>query len=315
MLANHPFPIIAVMSAALVTVSCAQQRYFGVYAYDCPQQCLQELRSYSNVVALRVSVMGNPRHDVDQIKQAKAAGMKVIFVMFPGFLEEPNITLEQQKKWDDWVATIKPYKDDIVAFNPYDEPYLRAFTRVGGDFRMGHAVPLVGGEEKLATSIQGEKSKLELAGRRIQADLPGIPLIDNEVAEMTRHGGFELPSNYSWFALDCYKDFDDCYGKPIPWYYEQLAKHLSIGQKLAAVVPGFVKKPAGEPITDSDVNYERRQIDKFTNLIKADPRFVAVLVWSYLNKPEQGSVYHGISVIGQNIDPNLAHMSHELGVK
>jgi len=278
----------------------AQTRYFG--PFDCDETCMDRVHTFSNVAMIRIHP-GNPERDVQQIEHARRLGMKVILSYFPQYLQEAHDRNApgQQRQWDKWVGAVRQYQDAVVAIYPFDEPYLAAIRRVA---------PLRQMSKGQANSIKkSAKGSLATAAGRIKRNFPNAALIYVEAHTLV-NDELEIPEGFDWIGTDCYDNWDSCQGRSIPEYYEILKSKMNGGQKLVAVLPGFIREGGNGPHQPQQLADLARRYGTF---IRGNPRFAAGLIWTYQSYPKLQS--RGLDQMDPSLLAGYAAVAREIGAK
>lgn len=276
----------------LASTMPAQTRYFGFF--DCHVACMDEVHSFANVAMIRIHI-ADPKADVALINHAKSDNLKVILSYFPDYLKQSwdHNTPEQQREWMSYVKGVKGSLGDVAAIYPYDEPYWNALGKEGLR-REANSV-------KGRAAVTEEMACLKMATGRIAENLPGIPMIDVEAYPLI-NDDLRLADGFQWFGFDCYEGYENCNGRSIEDYVSVLKRKIKGTERLVFVMPGFVHVKTGTEPESSQSGALQSILQKEASLVKREPSFIAVLVWSYQVFPQHdGTEIRGFSHLSEGL--------------
>lgn len=221
---------------------------------------------------------------VERIRQAEAAGVKVVLSIQPHLFDQ---NFQRKPEYANELAELQQrllYEglvDNIAMIYPIDEPFLHAD-------RSNH------------TSRGQMREDLASINHDIKALFPGIPIgVILNHREVSR-SGLIIPASYDWIGMDCYQSLWDCDGKPMTALYTRMLERMTPEQMLMAVPETWVRyKDFERRDYESAAAYERRKKRMVSRLQKrlmhhyeialSEPRFVAFIpfLWSMESAPGQ----------------------------
>lgn len=201
---------------------------------------------------------------VPNLAQIKALGGKAILFMSGfGWICPPNsscppvpLTLDPNFSSDlqPYVATLTTYADTIVAFYPYDEPFINDVSDGSG----------------LASEIAQVKSipafsnwKAAVVFSSCEVNEAAYDPYNGESCTRINNGNTSvsaIPAGYDWVGVDCYTSFDDCDGHSIPYYLGVLSG-LPNSPKKFIINPSATFSESGDVVTTPTLEVQETLMD------------------------------------------------------
>ena len=209
----------------------------------------------------------------EKIAAAEALGFSASIELTPVFFNYDPTTLRldlskfkdnYQAEWAEVVKVIKKHSN-VNWFYPFDEPYWNAKTA------------------KISYPVM--KSYLDKINGMIKTEFPNSKIAFVE-AFAVMNENFEIPVHTDYVGMDCYGNFDNCYGESIPSYYNKLAAKMTSNQKFILIPDAFDFKGGDE--NGAWQNNVIEQSKKFLAFSRQNPRVEAIFFFLYnapLDKP------------------------------
>ncbi len=202
----------------------------------------------------------------EKISIAEELGFSVAVELTPVFFDFDVNTLKYdlrkfknnyQSEWAGVSAVIKKHSKTNW-FYPFDEPYWAAKTA--------------------GISYSTMKSYLDQMNSLIKTDFPMGKIVFIE-AFIIMNENFQIPQQADYVGMDCYGNFDNCYGESIPSYYNKLASKMTDKQKFIIIPDAFDFKGGDE--NGSWQNNVINQSKKYLAYSRQNPRVEAIIFFLY----------------------------------
>jgi hypothetical protein len=205
----------------------------------------------------------------EKIKIAEKLGFKIAIELTPLFFNFDPLTLKYDIRslkdgyQSEWAAAVKVFKrhPSVVWFYPYDEPYWAA--------------------KNAGIPYSTMESHLNIINRMIKADFPDGKIVFIEAFAVINEN-FVVPPDVDYAGIDCYGNFDNCYGESIPSYFSKLAAKMQPHQKFILIPDAFDFKAGDE--NGHWQNNVITQSKKFLEFSRIESRVEAIILFLY-NSP------------------------------
>ena len=238
--------------------------YWGS-SFRLPGDQTPEVASHSNLTFIHDAAWFDTgavavSRDVSRLQTAANHGVKAVLVLRGLFFQgKTSLLPNYQDRWNTYAAAVAPYKSNIAAFYPIDEPVPTAYMR----------------------------NALATVNAAISAKFPDIPIaVTFNHAQVTP--SLVIPAGFDWVGFDCYQDWDNCAGHPIPWYLSTLKSKLTTGQKLFLLPDVAIAHPKGQtpPKLQQQFTIVNR-LDRYYALALNEPRVIGLVpfMWQRFPRP------------------------------
>jgi len=205
----------------------------------------------------------------EKIAAAESLGFSVAVELTPAFFDFDANTLRYDlrkfkndylSEWAQVSAIIKRHSK-VNWFYPFDEPYWNA--------------------KSANISYAKMKNYLDQMNSLVKSDFPNSKIVFIE-AFAVMNENFDIPVQADYVGMDCYGNFDNCYGESIPSYYNKLAARMTDSQKFIIIPDAFDFKGGDE--NGLWQNNVIKQSKKFLAFSRENSRVEAIIFFLY-NSP------------------------------
>lgn len=181
--------------------------------------------------------------------------------------------------WEDFVASVEPYRGIVAAVSITDEPDC---NYAGATFPSGWT----------PENCRRMRAKIEKNIEKLKSRFPEIPAWVNYTsayaAGVVSPGagwGYELPYNADWVSFDCYTPFEHCWGNAsVADLVVGLEQKLRPGQRIALIPQANQNNWAGSnpPLSQNQI---AAMADQYYQLALSHPSIVGIFpfIWWSLN--------------------------------
>jgi hypothetical protein len=196
-------------------------------------------------------------------------GFKVAMELTPLFFNFNTATLKYDlSKFKDgyqqeWAAAVEVFRrhPSVIWYYPFDEPYWAA--------------------KGAGISYTVMADYLHQMNTLIKRDLPASKIVFIEAFAMINEN-FTVPVESDFVGIDCYGNFDNCYGESIPSYYNKISTKMTTNQKFIIIPDAFDFKAGDENGTWQ--NNVIAQSKKYLEFSRINSRVEAIVLFLY-NSP------------------------------
>ncbi len=323
-------------------VAGSQVKYFGIFPTitlshetidpDRFKMMIKELRGRTNIVtvlyvseqalALAKSIGLTSQRNLtalqvveEKIAAAESMGFKVAIELAPLFFDYNPTTLKHDLSkfkngyLQDWAAAVQMFKrhPNVIWYYPFDEPYWNA--------------------KGAGVSYTVMADYLHQMNALIKRDLPTAKIVFVEAFAIINEN-FTVPVESDYVGIDCYGNFDNCYGESIPSYYNKVAAKMTSNQKFIIIPDAFDFKAGDE--NGSWQNNVIAQSKKYLEFSRLNSRIEGIVLFLYnspldisfnlerLSSTRQGSLlnlfYDQMSLQNQSIIKNAPALNPNINV-
>jgi hypothetical protein len=226
--------------------------------------------------------------DVALLQEAQSSNMGAMLSVQTTFFAGANLLPPSQYEanWTAMAAQVAPYVNNgtIVAFYPFDEPYLAASNS--------------------GLTYAQMQSQLETVGSTIKASFPNAKITMlftiNDFATLAQQN--IIPTNYDWISFDCYGSWTTCGSHSIPWYLGEIEAHLQAGQRVLLFPDTSIFVPVSATLGYDTywINADNGRLLNYFQLAQTDPNVIGMFGFLYQNYVTGSDVWLGAA------DPYMA---------
>ena len=205
----------------------------------------------------------------EKISAAESLGFKIAIELTPLFFNIDQATLKydlsslKSTYLQDWAAAVQIFKrhPNVIWFYPFDEPYWNA--------------------KNAGISYSKMAQHLKQMNTLIKKDLPNGKIVFVEAFAIIDEA-FTVPIESDYVGIDCYGNFDNCFGESIPSYYNKISQKMTPQQKFIIIPDAFDFKAGDE--NGSWQNNVINQSKKYLDFTRKNNRIEGVVLFLY-NSP------------------------------
>lgn len=251
----------------------------------------------------------------EKIAAAESMGFKIAIELTPLFFNYNTATLKYDLSklkdgyLQEWAAAVQMFKrhPSIIWYYPFDEPYWNA--------------------KGAGVSYTVMADYLHQMNTLIKRDIPNSKIVFIEAFAIIDEN-FTVPVESDYVGIDCYGNFDNCYGESIPSYYNKVAAKMTSNQKFIIIPDAFDFKAGDE--NGSWQNNVIAQSKKYLEYSRVNSRIEAIVLFLYnspldiglnlerLSSTRQGSLlnlfYDQISLQNQSIIQNAPIVNPNINI-